>query len=371
MKGRYQFFLLLTAILWMAGFPAQAVSQVLLNHDPEIETSSDRGLLFPNEEVSVWVNTRQFESADWRIRLPEGAALFMNEELWQVVEKDTVLFISNRDLESRLKESGKLKITAFKKGIAPEDLSVKKGFFGPEAERPAVLSEVSDNRRSKDRFKDFFFTVVLVILFFLALFRILFPSIFGLFWNPLAIFSFEDLWESVSFSKVYSAELLFYLILINMGMALMGILGMYIFDVDFFGFSLESDFDVMIFAWLAFTLTLTLVTFLKFIWLGINTYIFELQKIALPHFFYLLKVSGFGLLVLIGTTVIFYTNDLLYGGISVWWLYKAFLVLYTLGIIGLSIWLYKKNGFNNYHLFSYLCSSELIPFLVICKFLLG
>lgn len=371
MKKEHRFFLIVVSTLWMLAFPNHAISQVLSNYDPEIKHSSEKGMFTPNDAVYVRVDTRQFSTAEWRIRLPKGAALFIDEQLWEVVSNDTLLFFSNQELESRIGKVGVLKISAFKKGIDPRDFSVRKGFFDADSSPPQIRNQSMDNKRSRDRFKDFFFTIVLAILFFLALFRVLFPSIFGLFWNPIAIFSFEDLWESVSFSKIYSAELLFYLILINMGMALMGILGFHVFGIDFYGLSLENDIETMVFVWLAFTLSLTLITFLKFIWLGINTYIFELEKIALPHFFYLLKVSGFGLLVLIGLTVVVYSNNLLSGSMYVWWLFISFLTVYSLGIIGLSIWLYKKNGFNNYHLFSYLCTSELIPFLVICKFLLG
>lgn len=371
MKRKHQFLLLIIGISSMLAFPEKAFSQVLFNYDPDIKLSKERTVFTPNDAAFVWVDTRKFTTAEWRIRIPGGAALFMGEALWMLAEEDTLLFISNQELESRIGKSGELKISAFKRGIATRDFSVRKGFFDSDAGSPGLQNDAIDTKRSRDKFKDFFFIIVLAILFFLALFRVLFPSIFGLFWNPIAIFSFEDLWESVSFSKIYSAELLFYLILINMGMALMIIFGIHLFEIDLFGLSFGNEVQMMVFIWLACTLCLTLITFLKFIWLGINTYLFELDKIALPHFFYLLKVSGFGLLVMIGGTVILYTNNLFSGGTYVWGLFISFLVVYTLGIIGLSIWLYKKNGFNNYHLFSYLCTSELIPFLVICKLLLG
>lgn len=127
----------------------------------------------------------------------------------------------------------------------------------------------------------------------------------------------------------------------------------------------------MVYLWLVISLVLALLTFFKFLWLGIHTFIFDLHKVALPHFFYLLKVSGFGLLMVLGLTIVFYSNHLIPEMINMEILYYSFLGVYTLGIIGLSIWMLKKNGFNNYHLFSYLCTSELIPFLVICKLLLG
>ncbi len=370
MKRSIQLFLVMVFFCLCQGMPRVGIAQVLLNYDPDIQLQKQGFNLAPNEAAFVWVVPGSFPEATWRIAIPKDAGLFIGEELWMIADRDTLVFLDSQKLESSTGTDGKVKIAARKKGIDLDEFSVKKGFFGS----PAEIPEISDGQLSKrknDDVKEFFFIAIVILLLFIAVFRLLFPSIFGIFWNPAGIFAFEDLWESVGFSKIYSAELLFYLIVINLGVGLMVLLGIHLFEVELFGLLFEKDIETMVYLWLVISLVLTLLTFFKFLWLGIHTFIFDLHKVALPHFFYLLKVSGFGLLMVLGLTVVFYANQLIPGAIDMAILYYSFLGVYSLGIIGLSIWMYKKNGFNNYHLFSYLCTSELIPFLVICKLLLG
>ncbi|SEJ31522.1 protein of unknown function [Cyclobacterium xiamenense] len=369
MKRNYRLFLGALALFFGIFFAETGRAQVLINYDPEIQ-EQEGGWLAGTESMHVWVDTKQFAAASWRIVVPRGAGLFIGDNLWILPEKDTLVFLSNETLLSQAGAEGKVKLTARKKGIEQDDFSVKKGFFVSDLSE-AVTQAGAISTRQTDRVKDFFFLAVLVLLFFIALFRLLFPTIFGVFWNPAGIFSFEDLWESVGFSKVYSAELLFYLIVVNLGVGLMALFGMHLFGVELTVLAFDQDVETMVLLWLVISLVATLLTFFKFMWLAINTFIFDLERVALPHFFYLLKVSGFGLLVVLAVTVVLYANELIPDGIYLEALYYSFFGLYTLGIIGLTIWLYKKNGFNNYHLFSYLCTSELIPFLVICKLLLG
>lgn len=370
MKRSLQLFLGMVILCFYQGGVTAGVAQVLLNYDPDIQLQKQGFTLAPNEAAFVWVETSAFREASWRIGIPKDAGLFIGEELWMIANEDTLVFFDSKVMESSAEANGKVKITARKKGIDLGEFSVKKGFFASPKEIPRIL-EGQLSKRKKDEVKEFFFIAIVVLLFFIALFRLLFPSIFGIFWNPAGIFAFDDLWESVSFSKIYSAELIFYLIIINLGVGLMALLGIHLFEIELFGLILEKDIETMVYLWLVISLVLSLLTFFKFLWLGIHTFIFDLQKVALPHFFYLLKVSGFGLLMVLGLTVVFYSNRLIPGTINLEILYYSFLGVYTLGIIGLSIWMFRKNGFNNYHLFSYLCTSELIPFLVICKLLLG
>ncbi|WP_375585084.1 DUF4271 domain-containing protein [Cyclobacterium xiamenense] len=343
-------------------------AQVLINYDPEMqqEYTGPGG----NRSVFVRVDAEQFPAASWRILVAKNAGLFFGDVLWMLPETDTLLYLTNEILRSHASPGGGVNLTVRGKGIDRTDVSVKKGFFPLDS--PETVPLVGPmSKREIDNVKDFFFIAVFVLLFFIALFRLLFPTIFGVFWNPAGIFSFEDLWESVGFSKIYSAELLFYLIVVNLGVGLMVLLGIHIFEVEMLGIAFEKELETMVLLWLIISGVGTLLTFFKFMWLGMNTFIFDLQRVALPHFFYLLKVSGFWLLVVLGITVVLYSNQLIPGGLYLQTLYYSFFGLYTAGIIGLSIWLYKKKDFNNYHLFSYLCTSELIPFLVICKLLLG
>lgn len=350
-------------------FPGGLIAQVLVNYDSAIQENLSEGWLNPNESLSVQVDGNQFEDASWRIQLPGGTSLFFNEALWDHYMQDTTLIISNKSILPYKNKDGKLEVIAFKPGISLEEFSVQKGYFSNLEDNVETANVLE--KRKRDEVSDFFFIALIAILFLIAIFRAFFPSIFGIFWNPKSVFSIEDIWESGSFSKIFSAELLFYLVLINMSTGLLVLLVVHSLGIDFFGIGLDSEIEKLIFAWLIFSLILTIVTLFKFIWLGIGGFLFSLKKIAFPHFFYLLKVRGFALFIIISMLIIVYANNWVYLYEHFSFMYYTFFLIYSLGLIGLAIWLYKKNGFNNYHLFSYLCTSELIPFLVICKLLLG
>lgn len=356
-------------LLVLSGLPFHSIAQVLVNYDSALHENVSEGWFKHNESIAVQVDANQFQDASWQIRLPEGSSLFFNEALWDHYLHDTLLVINNKSVLPYLDDEGKLEVIAFKPGISPEEFSVQKGYFNNSVEKIETANVLE--KRKKDEIRDFFFIALIAVLFLIAIFRAFFPSIFGIFWNPKSVFSIEDIWESGSFSKIYSAELLFYLVLINMSTGLLVILVVHGLEIDFFGLGLDSGVEKLVFAWLIFSLLLTIITFFKFIWLGTGAFLFSLNKIAFPHFFYLLKVRGFALFIIIGMLVLVYANNWvsLYEHFS--YMYYTFFLIYSLGLIGLAIWLYKKNGFNNYHLFSYLCTSELIPFLVICKLLLG
>lgn len=356
-------------LLVLTGLPFHSIAQVLVNYDSALHENFSEGWLKQSESIAVQVDANQFQDASWQIRLPEGSSLFFNEALWDHYLQDTLLVVNNKSVLPYLDDEGKLEIIAFKPGISPEDFSVQKGYFNHSDEKIGMANVLE--KRKTDEIRDFFFIALIGILFLIGIFRAFFPSIFSIFWNPKSVFSIEDIWESGSFSKIYSAELLFYLVLINMSTGLLVILVVHGLEIDFFGLGLDGGVEKLVFAWLIFSLLLLLITFVKFIWLGTGAILFSLNKIAFPHFFYLLKVRGFALFIILCMLVLVYANNWisLYEHFS--YMYYTFFLIYSLGLIGLAIWLYKKNGFNNYHLFSYLCTSELIPFLVICKLLLG
>jgi hypothetical protein len=355
-------------LILLSGSTFDSLAQVLINYDQGVKENSADSWFRQNESVSALVDINQFPDASWRIRVPERTGLFFNKVLWEYFNSDTVLIVSNQTMAPFVDNDRMLKVTAFKPGILPEEFSIKKGYFNTIIESSPSASGL--NKRKIDAINDFFFIALIAVLFFVAIFRAFFPVIFGIFWNPKTVFSFEDIWESVSFSKIYSAELLFYLVLINMGTSLLIVLVIHGSGIDIFGMGLNPEIEKLVFAWLIISLILTIATFIKFIWLGIGAFLFDLSKIAFPHFFYLLKVRGFGLLMVTAFLVLIYSNNLFSPAEQFSYMYYTFFIVYSFGIIGLSIWLYKKKGFNNYHLFSYLCTSELIPFLVICKLLL-
>jgi hypothetical protein len=52
------------------------------------------------------------------------------------------------------------------------------------------------------------------------------------------------------------------------------------------------------------------------------------------------------------------------------YLMKGFFWLYAFGILGLFLLMMNRLDFKKYHLFTYLCLAEIVPFLVLCKWIM-
>ncbi len=366
----FSIYLLLLMVIWPMG---QVTGQVLENYDIEITYEEKEAFFNTYKSANVLVDLKNFPQAQIRIKLPNGAGLFFNGILGEVAKQDTVLYFGSDDLRNKIGgQTEELLVGVFKKGLEQGAFSLQKGYFKEEVPSLKQL-EREDLIRKRDAnvMQDFFFTAVLSILILFSLFRTLFPSVFSIFWGLDRILSFEDLWESVGISKIYSAELLFYLFTINSGISLFIVIGMYETGLEVFGEKLGQSLNFLLLLWLSSSAILTALFFLKFLWLGANTFVFDLKRIALPHFFYLLKVTGLGLLVVLTVLVIINSNGIIFPEGYFTYVSYVFFGFYAFGIISLLFWLSNKVGLKNYHLFSYLCTSELIPFLVIFKLILG
>ena len=345
--------------------------QVFVNYDEAITIDEGGDWRFVPELARVTVDVEEFPLAELGIRLPAGAALFVDEIMWIYTHKDSSFTVSLEEIRGAFPNaSGLRELIIYKKGIQPGDVAVKKGLFGvhsPWEVAPEVLAVA--NERSKSPIAEFFFVLVLVVFFLVALFKMIYPTVLSFILHPVLVFSTEDFSESNS--KFFTAEVLFFLVIFNM--LLMGVIMMSasFLEVPILEELIEGGLNQLFLIWLLGTGVLVLVSLMKFLWLKVSALIFGISKIEFIHFFYMLRVASIILIGMYAVLVLCFANDISPLMTTISYLLKAFFGLYILGVIMLFFMMVTHVSLKNYHLFSYLCTAELVPFLVLSKLIIG
>ena len=237
--------------------------------------------------------------------------------------------------------------------------------------RETVVEDKSQiaKARSQSTFPDFIATGFLILLLLMALLRISYPKIFREYFNPAAVFfprvSVDTLIQSRQFNPgtflalfTFSFLLMFVLlILLNWQEDLPPFL-------EFFN---TSSYGLLM-AILGLGFLVTFLIFLaKYIFLSVCTYLYGIEQFKAIHFFDYIRISS-----------------IIYMGILLWILYNFFvlsapivssasiafiaiIILFTVRIAIILIKLIRTANLRFSYLFSYLCTTEIIPLVVVLK----
>ena len=99
--------------------------------------------------------------------------------------------------------------------------------------------------------------------------------------------------------------------------------------------------------------------------------VFDLKKIVIPHFFYMLRIISITIFVMAFIVSIIVLNDFFELDITIKYLLYAFFWIYMVGVFMLFLIMSNRVSFKNYHLFVYICSAEIVPFLILSKVIIG
>ncbi|SMD42313.1 protein of unknown function [Aquiflexum balticum DSM 16537] len=350
-------------------------SQVLENYNNRIQELYPNRKSKNNSAIQVNIDIKNFPQSEYRLSIPEESTLFLGEKLWVYTQKDTTLIISLADLKDLVAEANKEEILlgVFKNGISPSDISVEKGFFDNQMgiSREETKGEFSPEKREVSNFNDFFFFAVVTVLFLLAVYKMIYPLVLKLILTPSAVFSAEDFSESNSLQKFFSIDILFYLLIVNMLVFLLSMIFIKNLGTGNWVDLVNGDLNQLFLNWLFGSGILVLISVLKFVFLRIIAFVFELGKIVTAHFFYLLRIISiliFGMAFIVSFLVL---NDYLEFEQSIKYLLYGFFGIYLFGVGMLFIIMSNRLSFKNYHLFVYICSAEIVPFLILTKVIIG
>lgn len=243
--------------------------------------------------------------------------------------------------------------------------------------RTTIISLLSHQVAEEERiyqkpptaFRDFIIVAVsMLLIFFIILVRIN-PRVAQDYFSVMRVFSLRENEDVQSYKRVLSVSILFY-VFVSLLVALFLLLvahitkGLYVWEwyKDYHSFWMYS------LQWILVSMAILLVLFLKLITIHILAYLFGLSDAASFHFFNFVRVL---LILFVMLTLVAGGYFILQGyepGLYVF-LFKAARMLIIFWTVLLFLKLTHLASFTKFHLFSYLCATEILPLLLIAKFL--
>lgn len=354
----------------------QLMGQVIENYDSKLAYVKQSGWFQSSEIIQVSLDISTFPSASFIATVPSESTVFLGNVLWFYSPKDTTVQISIEELreEFGFKEEVRVNFSVLKNDINTSEVSIKKGFFDNDSFLPLNVENPSSMKmevRQIDGFYDFFFLALICILFFAAIYKAIYPLVLQYILNPQLIFTAEDFSESNAIQKFFSLDIIFFIIINNLTVALITMVGVKEVGFGRLNELIKGDINELFLYWLIITLGLFVVTILKFLFIKFMTLIYELGKNEFAHFFYLLRVVSVLMIILVIIISIYALNrqDIL--SLVLNWSLIIFFWSYLVAVVLLMFIMMNRVSFNNYHLFAYICTAELVPFLIISKVIMG
>ncbi len=320
----------------------------------------------------TYLDIKTFPRAEVKVTLPSGTSFFVDDRPRWYAERDTSIQVTLMTLTENLPEfdGDSLRLTFLNSSGGLESVSVTKGYFGRVDAGP--FSEQNENEqeiREKSHLVDFFVIAALLTLTVMAVFRTVNRSVLSSMLKPSKLFEADEEMESGFVSKVFSASTVFYILVLSMAIALIGLVVMvWAHPV---GQSVSTDDNTLFFFWLCGILICMGLGFLKFFWIKISAFIFGLEVVEVSQFMFMLRVISLITLSVFLVLLVVMLNHTMAVQEHIGVLVSIMFFIYLFGV-GLFLVVAQSVGsFKFYHLFSYICTSELIPFLVITKLLMG
>lgn len=362
---------ILLFVMAFCGLHSLVFGQVLENYDQKWRPYSEGNWWENNDQIQVRVNVRDFHASFLKFQVPAQSTLFVDGKLWQYYRSDTVGWVPLTDIRALTNGDSATFIlinpnlntskVSIQKMVKTDPVSIPTGI---QTEESSIIS-----RNSRQSLKDYFVVALLINLLFFALYKLAYPYLLGVLVQPLSVINAEDFSDSGSLQKFFSPDILFYMLIVNMMLSQIGVTVIYTKSAlvqnwisgEFWSFMLLWGLGII----LGFVLSV-----MKFVGVRISGFFFDLGKNDFSHFFYLLRLVVFGASIILVALAFFMAN-------RIWELEQVinlsisgFFWFYLFGVLGLFLIMMNRLSFKKYHLFTYLCIAELVPFLILSKWIL-
>jgi hypothetical protein len=343
-------------------------AQLLDNYDTTWEDGGETSWFESNDRLTLPIDLTNFPRSYFSIKIPAQTVVFLGEKLWFFTERDTILNSSLIDLRN-LTNSSKINLTLFKSGISIDQVSAKKflKLENPEAITKKELIVDEKVGLNRQEIKDFFIFTLVLILILIAAYKSVYPYIFTVIARPLSLLNAEDFSDSGSLQKFFSFDVLFFVLLVNMISALVLVISVVFLKESWLEARLSINLKNLTIGWSLVSLAIFILTIIKFSTIRLMAHLFGLGKVEFSHFFYLLRLVLIMLSGLMLLLVYCLMNDFYFTKMALNTSLSVFFLIYILGTFVLFISMMNRLSFKKYHLFTYLCIAELVPFLILAK----
>ncbi|MDA0314067.1 MAG: DUF4271 domain-containing protein [Bacteroidetes bacterium] len=349
-------------------------AQVLENYEGEWSSSTEQSLVGSIGQKQVKLAVNSFPQSYFKFEVPRNSTVFVDGKLWGLIQNDTTFLIPTDLFKKEFgKDSLLVTVISDKIRLGDFDLTITKVARNQKEKKLASLEDQFfglEKRLVVQPVKDFIVGSLFIILAFIAVYRRIYPYLLGVLLQPLSVIKAEDFSESGGLQKVFSFDILYFLFLVSMILAQSLVTGIIIFRPDWIedwgGLTAFS----LLFLWGIASFLLLMLTILKFSVIKFMAYLFDLGKSEFAHFFYLLRLITFSFTLVLVATTFFVINDFSVLKLVFTQLMKGVFWIYLFGVFGLFLIMMNRLSFKKYHLFTYLCLAEIVPFLVLIKWIL-
>ncbi len=314
----------------------------------------------PGRTIYFSINPTRYKGDYLELSSAKQFSIFLNNKLLlDKVSRSTLSFDSLQE--------GYPNVVLFfaihgEENINSKDLSTK--IYSNVSE--TSLAENLSYKKHDSSFRDFAVTVVLGLAIFLITMIQSNPGLSADYFSITKIFSLRESDGDLFHYRLTSSNILFY-VLTSMTLAF------YLILIDWFiaseqGLSRATGYLPWMLSWLKVSLTILVGLFIKIVLVYLMASLFGLKEIAGVHFFNFIRL----VLVFIGALILLLGAYTLLGG------HQIGVVIFLQPILGwlLGGWiiiiflkLTNRIRYSVFHLFSYICATEIIPFLLIVKVL--
>jgi|GEM_PF-5972023 len=369
-------FLILAAILPQQSYSAETEFKVVkdLSSDWKIYNADIQGYVpfikgqfTPSHFIFQWIDLEKYAGYHLQLKAAPELSLFVNNELYYTNVKSGYqnVDIPIKDLLGLAKEGRKDLLTLYQPDAAFNAGAVSIGYY-PEkqiASVPAIKIEAKKESFLGDLIMGLFISSFAIM----AILKNRFPKSFSLFFQK-SEFSLSASEEVLS-SRIIDFPLLLVIILNAFSLSIL------IFSnkesENFVKFlTLAQTPNLPLFSQFALsTLMIIFLILIKYLLITILGWIFNLNRLITFHFYEFLSIMLKVNLFVIPVVIILFSMNNFYPFMSVTALTIILLIIFFLLILKVAYIIFKFSNYRNLYLFSYLCISEILPFIVITKLL--
>ncbi|TRX53655.1 DUF4271 domain-containing protein [Fulvivirga sp. M361] len=316
--------------------------------------------IFQGNTIHFECEKKEFLDYYLRVISPGEVTVFINNRLIYGISNDT-LFMSVNEIKRKVGYPAT--ITLYAPNIVPSTISTDIVRLSNES-----LDQLADVpltfKREVSSFPDFFTTAIILLLACAAVLYNYFPRVFAEFFKASKAFSFRETDENLLKSKPVSQINLFFYLFFSLlaALVILSLTHLGQFTSSSSGLFFFESYSNGIWEWFKLMLIIFVWLVVKFILVSNTSWLFQLGGFVNNHFYNYIRINFIMLIGVLLAIVIFYftyetPNTSHYR--SVFFFGYA---LMGLQVVMVSLKLLTVSSFKKVHLFSYLCTTELVPF---------
>jgi hypothetical protein len=332
-----------------------------------------KGTPFNASAAVIVLNLRKYSDYQLYVQPPAEAALLINQRIVDYYWNGATALYPIDSLRALYGDS--CVVSIFHPTLSPESLEVAVigrypySYADTEKELDEYLKIFE---RPGQSFTNFFIVGVLALLALLAVLRNLYPKVFASYYD-LSRAAAIRVRDEANFTMKLSGRghlpfLIFHSILF--GFLLMVLLQQLGEAGAAFSFLEVSTFGGYLYAWLLLAGIVFFFQLLNYWLLQIVALIFNIPEFANVHFFDFLRLSHIFYTILFVLVTLLFLGAGAYIETGVVILLRVVVVFILLRVLLIFFKLLHLSSFRKTYLFSYLCTTEILPLLIVLKFLI-